>query len=117
MASSTSFDSYVMLFGFHHYTSMWTVRARQPSGGLSGWVQIPAKNLISLEDSLSQFPKLDVLVIDVFNEVLRDLDPLGIDSSLTTVLSDFYSYVEKALTSMPGIRVSYLDLGYLRAIW
>ena len=107
MASNTSFDSYVMLFGFHYHTAVWSARVRQATGELAGWVQFPAKNLVTLEDSLSQFPKLEVLVIDVFNEVLKDLDPLCIDSSLTAVLSDFYNYIEKAMVLLPGIRVSF----------
>jgi len=110
MATNTSYDSTVMLFGYHQYTSVWSVRARQ-TAELAGWVQVPAKNLVTLEESLVQFPKLEVLAIDVFNEVMRELDSLSIDASLTTVLSDFYSYIEKALVIVPNVRVSFDLIG------
>jgi len=94
----------VMLFGYHQYTSVWSGRARV-STDLVDWVHVPAKNLVTLLDTLSQFPRLEVLVLDVFNDLLRDLNPLDLTSSVGESVSGFYTHLEKAFEMLPKLRV------------
>jgi len=100
-------DTPVMLFGFHHHTAVWAGRARS-SADLTNWVHVPAKNLISLVDTLTQFPKLQVLVLDVFNEVLREVDPLSLTTSLSESMAIFYGHLEKAFELQPRLKVRLL---------
>jgi len=98
-------DTPVMLFGFHHHTNVWAGRARSTTD-LVNWVHVPAKNLVTLLDTLSQFPKLEVLVLDVFNELLRELSPLDLPASLSETVCGFYHTLEGAFDQLPKLKVS-----------
>jgi len=95
-----------MLFGFQQYTSIWAGHARATTD-LAHWVHVPAKNLVSLSDTLVQFPKLTILVVDVFNDLLKDLNPLDLSSSLTETIGQFYSYLEKSFEHLPKLKVRF----------
>jgi len=102
---ASAHDTPIMLFGFHQHTSVWSGRARA-STDLVDWVHVPAKNVVTLLDTVSQFPKLEILVLDVFNDLLRDLNPLDLTSSLSETVSGFYHQVDKAFESLPKLKVS-----------
>jgi len=104
MASANCHDTPIMLYGFHHHTAVWSGRARA-SADLASWVHVPAKNLINLLETLSQFPKLEILVVDVFNELLKEIDPLSLTSSLTESAAAFYNPLERAFDLIPKLKV------------
>jgi len=99
----------VMLFGFQQYTSVWSGHARATTD-LTDWVHVPAKNLVSLQDTLSQFPKLQVLVVDVFNDLLKELNPMDLISSLSETLGGFYNHLERSFDLNPKLKVSLFTL-------
>jgi len=106
MVSTTPvYDTSVMLYGFHHYTAVWAGRVRS-ANDLANWVHVPAKNVINLIETLSQFPKLQVLVIDVFNDLFKDGDPLALSTFLSETVSEFYSQLEKAFEGLPRLKVT-----------
>jgi len=94
----------VMLFGFQQYTSVWAGHARATTD-LTHWVHVPAKNLVTLTDTIVQFPKLEVLVVDVFNDLLKDLNPLDLTSSLAESCSGFYNHLERSFDVLPKLKV------------
>jgi len=100
-----TYDSTVMLFGFHPYTSTWAALAKAPSGVLNSWVHSASKTLITAEEVLIQFPNLKVIVIDVLNELLHEVVPLSLPASAQMVTADFYSSVEKMFVISPDIKV------------
>jgi len=108
VSTAPVYDTSVMLYGFHHYTAVWAGRVRS-SNDLANWVHVPAKNVINLLDTLSQFPKLQVLVIDVFNDLLKDGDPLALSTFLSETVTGFYAQLEKAIEGLPRLKVSYLN--------
>jgi len=99
-------DTPVMLFGFQQYTAVWSGHARATTD-LTDWVHVPAKNLVTLADTLTQFPKLEVLVVDVFNDLLKDLNPLDLPSSLSETLGGFYNGLERSFDVYPKLKVSW----------
>jgi len=105
MATSTVHATPIMLFGFHGYTATWSNRARI-SSDLAKWVHVPAKNLVTLIDTVVQFPKLEVLVLDVFNDLLLDSNPLDLSSSLSETVSGFYDTFGRVFEILPRLRVS-----------
>jgi len=42
----------------------------------------------------------------VFNDLLRDLNPLDLTSSLAESVSEFYTHLEKAFDMLPRIKVN-----------
>jgi len=100
-------DTPVMLFGFSQYANVWSGRARTTTD-LAHWVHVPAMNLAGLLDTLSQFPRLEILVMDIFNETLKELNPLDLSSSLDESISVFYNHLEKAFEILPKMKVIWL---------
>jgi len=100
----TTHETPVMLFGFQQYTAVWAGHARATTD-LTHWVHVPAKNVVTLLDTLSQFPKLEILVMDVFNDLLKDLNPLDLSSALSETCAGFYHQLEKSFDTLPKLKV------------
>ena len=101
----TAHETPVMLFSFQQYTATWAGHARATTD-LVQWVHVPAKNLVTLVDTLAQFPKLEVLVVDVFNDLLKDLNPLDLSTSLAETLGGYYHQIERSFDVLPKLKVS-----------
>jgi len=98
----------VMLFGFQQHTAIWAGHARATTD-LAHWVHVPAKNLVTLVDTVTQFPKLEILVVDVFNDLLKDLNPMDLSSSLNEACGGFYHQLEKTFDLLPKLKVRFFQ--------
>jgi len=95
----------VLIYGLKPYTDTWAKLKK----AYKGFDLLPAGSFDALPTDLPRYPKLKVLVIACWTEVIRDhVDGLHISETLQPLVTEMYSALTAMLKDGP-VRVSSLD--------
>jgi len=86
--------SKVLIYGLSSYTDAWVKVKR----AYKGFDLLPAKSLATLTQDLVKYPKLKVLVLACWTEIiLSQVDGLHINETLSPLVTDVYQTVLSVL--------------------
>jgi len=94
--------SKALIYGLQQYTDVWARVKR----GYKGYELIPASHLDHLASDLSKFPKVKVVAVACWAEIIcSNVDRLHVSESLSPIVSEAYSSLMQ-LSKDSSIRVS-----------
>jgi len=94
----------VLIFGLQPYTDTWVKVKR----AYKGFDLLPAKDLATLSQDLMKYPKLKILVIACWTEmILSKVDGLHINETLSPLVLEVYQAIQD-LVKDSAFRVSFI---------